>query len=342
MYQLTKQLAQRIVDKMMQDIPYNINIMDKNGIIIGSGNKERIGTLHQGAVEAINQKTVVDIFHDGELVKKGTNLPIEINGEIIGVVGISGEVEETRPFGQLVRSTVILLIEQSIALERENKEEQLKQAFFNRIINPDTVYTHELIVQAERYKVQLSKPARVVLLEASELTDDKKIMDIPCFKSSNRTLCIVLQEHYDTQQVLDRLQRQYPTAYISVSQVNENIAIGYRQAESALRILKGLLIGHRIIFYDEWDFIADLSEMLKENESLNRLLMVLENQEELLKTLQVYINTNLNLNEAADLLNIHRNTLNYRLDRIWKLTGKNPKAIVNLVELILMLIYRIQ
>lgn len=34
---------------MMKDIPYNINIMDERGIIIGSGERERIGTVHQGA-----------------------------------------------------------------------------------------------------------------------------------------------------------------------------------------------------------------------------------------------------------------------------------------------------
>lgn len=56
MYQLTHHQAQSIVDKMMKDIPYNINIMDQAGTIIGSGNKERIGTLHHGAVEAIKQK----------------------------------------------------------------------------------------------------------------------------------------------------------------------------------------------------------------------------------------------------------------------------------------------
>lgn len=126
MYELTHHQAQKIVDKMMKDIPYNINIMDKTGIIIGSGNKERIGTLHHGAVAAIKQKRIVEIQKDAAFVKKGINLPIELNGFIVGVVGISGEVEDTRPFGNLVKSTVILLIEQSVALEKENLKKNRK------------------------------------------------------------------------------------------------------------------------------------------------------------------------------------------------------------------------
>ena len=39
----------------------------------------------------------MEINKDEELVKKGINLPIELNGSIVGVVGISGEVKETRP-----------------------------------------------------------------------------------------------------------------------------------------------------------------------------------------------------------------------------------------------------
>ena len=61
MYELTHIQAQSIVDRMMKDIPYNINIMDHTGIIIGSGNKGRIGTLHHGAVEAIKQRENVEI-----------------------------------------------------------------------------------------------------------------------------------------------------------------------------------------------------------------------------------------------------------------------------------------
>jgi carbohydrate diacid regulator len=41
MYELTHNQVQNIVDRMMKDIPYNINIMDHTGMIIGSGNKQR-------------------------------------------------------------------------------------------------------------------------------------------------------------------------------------------------------------------------------------------------------------------------------------------------------------
>ncbi|WP_033827597.1 CdaR family transcriptional regulator [Bacillus andreraoultii] len=342
MYQLTKKQAQHIVDKMMEDIPYNINIMDESGIIIGSGNKERIGTLHHGAVEAIKQGKIVEIERDEEFVKKGINLPIKMNDEIIGVVGISGEVEETKPFGNLVRSTFMLLIEQSTAMEKENRQEKVKQEFFTRIINHETMYTNELVEQAKIYEIDLYKPSQVVYVEASEWIDEVTTIHVPCFKPSNRSLCLILQESNVINKVIEQIRKQHPNAYISISLMNDKIATGYTEAQSAIRVIKGLLPNKKVIYYENCEFVADISNFLKNNQRLDRLTHLLEKQIDLVKTIQVYISTNLNANEAADMLNIHRNTLNYRLDRIHALTGKNPKNIVELLELLFMLIYRVK
>lgn len=79
MLQLSEKQAQEIVDKMMQDIPYNINIMNEQGIIIGSGQKKRVGTVHQGAVRALQTGRMIEVWQDGRLEKQGTNEPILIN-----------------------------------------------------------------------------------------------------------------------------------------------------------------------------------------------------------------------------------------------------------------------
>ena len=44
MLKLDKIQANKIVEKLMADIPYNINIMDERGKIIASGDSARIGS----------------------------------------------------------------------------------------------------------------------------------------------------------------------------------------------------------------------------------------------------------------------------------------------------------
>ncbi|MFD1177618.1 sugar diacid recognition domain-containing protein [Paenibacillus puldeungensis] len=50
MSQLSEKQAQEIVDKMMMDIPYNINIMNDNGIIVGSGKRADSSTADASAL----------------------------------------------------------------------------------------------------------------------------------------------------------------------------------------------------------------------------------------------------------------------------------------------------
>ncbi|TCZ78147.1 sugar diacid utilization regulator [Paenibacillus albiflavus] len=342
MYELTHNQAQTIVDRMMMDIPYNINIMDHTGRIIGSGNKRRIGTLHHGACKAIRQGQTVEIHKDEELVKKGINLPIEWNGHIIGVVGISGEVTEMRPFGNILKSAVILLIEQNIALEKANLKNNLKQEFFSLLIDSDTTYTKELISQALTYGIELTKSSQIIYVESSSEIAEDMMKSLPSFRMSNYSLCIVVQETDKIEALQQTIANQYPNAFISISKMNDTVSEGMLQAKLAMRVLKGVYFDVKAISYSQCEFIADILKLHKNDTKAERLIHSLEKDDELIKTLQVYLSCNLNANVSADRLMIHRNTLNYRLQKIHSITGKDPKHILDLVELICMLIKRIK
>lgn len=60
-YSLDKNLAQQIVERTMDIIGCNVNIMDAKGRIIASGDEERIGETHDGALLALSQERTVDI-----------------------------------------------------------------------------------------------------------------------------------------------------------------------------------------------------------------------------------------------------------------------------------------
>jgi H+/gluconate symporter-like permease len=100
MIKLTKQLAQNIVDKMMGVVPYNINIMDEKGTIIGSGDRSRIGHLHHGAVAAIKEERLI-IIHKSQGGAKGiitAVLRILTAGVLAGVLiqsGAAAKIAET-------------------------------------------------------------------------------------------------------------------------------------------------------------------------------------------------------------------------------------------------------
>ena len=83
-----------------------INVMNTDGIIVASTERERIGSYHQGAKEAVQTGRVVNIHHS-ELsrysgAKEGCNMPIRVNGTIIGVAGIFGEPETIQDVAHLL------------------------------------------------------------------------------------------------------------------------------------------------------------------------------------------------------------------------------------------------
>ena len=59
MHILDTRLAQEIVTRTMRIIPFNVNVMDANGVILASGNPERVGELHAGALLALAKKLTV-------------------------------------------------------------------------------------------------------------------------------------------------------------------------------------------------------------------------------------------------------------------------------------------
>ena len=114
-WHLDTKMAQDIVARTMRIIDTNINVMDARGRIIGSGDRERIGELHEGALLVLSQGRVVDIddavarhLHG---VRQGINLPLRLEGEIVGVIGLTGEPENLRKYGELVCMTAEMMLD---------------------------------------------------------------------------------------------------------------------------------------------------------------------------------------------------------------------------------------
>ncbi|WP_251038478.1 sugar diacid recognition domain-containing protein [Paenibacillus albidus] len=167
LFQLSKKQAQEIVDKMMQDIPYNINIMNEQGVIVGSGRKERIGTVHSGAVKALETGRMVEVWEDSRFEKKGTNEPIVIDQQRVGVIGISGNPDEVRPFCNIVRTTVSLLIEQKTALQNLAHEANRTKVFIEMLLAHQGTYSQKLRKEAVPYNLDLALPNRRALYQTA-------------------------------------------------------------------------------------------------------------------------------------------------------------------------------
>lgn len=174
---ITSDLAQQIVDSIMPLARQNVNIMDTNGIIIASGQKNRIKTFHKGAKEVIDNKAVVEINPDeldrypGSL--PGLNLPIMLKGQAIGVVGVSGPPDTIRNTAQMVKLVTELILERELLWEEFRSLAHLKKQFALPLLSDQAGQNYEnLLMTANVLKYNLKLPRLVIVVDLQPVIDD--------------------------------------------------------------------------------------------------------------------------------------------------------------------------
>lgn len=167
-YPLSTQLAQKIVARTMEIIGCNVNIMDAKGVIIASGDPERIGSVHDGALLALSQERVVNISEGSSLnlhgVRPGINLPLRADGSTVGVIGLTGNPDHLQEYGRLVCMTAEMMIEQARLFGMLAQDARLKEELILNLINAEHI-TPALREWANRLGVDVTVPRVACIIE---------------------------------------------------------------------------------------------------------------------------------------------------------------------------------
>ncbi len=362
MEMLTKEIAQEIVDRAMKVISYNVNVMDRHGRIIASGDKSRINQKHEGAILALERRSSFDVTEDISKdlrgVMSGVNLLIEFMGEPVGVIGITGNTDEVRKYGEIVKMLAELFIEHSYFLKKAQWDKNVKEDFLLSLIHSNESGSSKIAAGASRLNFSLNKYHCVCLVDFNfiDMTDFKVDMEKIINFLSNR-LMIKYTGIQNTFQTIFLLSDNCPNKLnedchekcsrllnmlTQNSYNNYNIIIGktlfgedgirdsYSSVKDALKYANKNKIKHRIIEVD--DLINKMiflnikpSWLVKHYTNIWSMLVKGDRGNELIETLNIYFKENCESKNAALKLNIHRNTLIYRFDKINELTGKDVK-----------------
>ena len=128
---ISKALAEKFIEQVTECTPYNVNIMDGEGIIIASRDPNRLGQYHEIAYRIIHGKEdIVDTTKIGDYtnVRPGINMVIAPDGVREGVVGVTGEPEEIRPVALMIKMAMESMLryekQQETIRLRENRKER--------------------------------------------------------------------------------------------------------------------------------------------------------------------------------------------------------------------------
>lgn len=342
---ISQPLAQKVVDKIMEDITYNINVMDNKAIIIASGQKERIGTIHQGARTVLKTRKRNIIMADTETEKQGINDPLVVDDQLIGVIGISGVPDEVEPLKNIVNTLFYFLVEQELEISRGHAKEKAISQFWETVLKPQVSYHQKLQMTAADLGYNLTIPSLIIGVKLAEnkLTEEMielLVGQLYIRKKSKNRYFILFQETKELtlETFLTSLSKEPTLVSIVYSSWNYDIYTSYLQANATLDLMEVLNSNTRVVSQRDYRLYTAVilhKNTLYDHETTGRLSHV---ELELKETLQCYIRNNGQINDTAHELNIHRNTLNYRLNRLTELTKKDPRCFFGLSDLLYELI----
>ncbi len=115
----------------------------------------------------------------------------------------------------------------------------------------------------------------------------------------------------------------------------------YQEAISAIELGTQTWDNDRIYHIDDFGVVAPLLTGVDETNIYfsRELLERLGENAEIIQTLEAFFALDMSLTRTADQLNIHRNTLVYRLDRITEILGLDPRVFDDAVQIKLAILY---
>lgn len=357
MFELDHDLAQDIVDRAMAILPCNVNVMDSQGLILGSGEPERINTRHEGAQLVLANGRIVEL--DGEAAKclkgvqPGVNLPLMLDGRLIGVLGLTGEPQQLRTFGELVRMTAeMLLAQRHLQVEKQWRRQRCDDLL--ALLLGSSGDSPRLLDEAQQLglKPQLARVPCLFELEAGPPAQElagwlmSRFPDSWCVSPARQSLlwCHPAAMAIDEQRLLERLQRHgWDVQRLAVGQPTQSLdqlRRGYRRVRDLLAYGREVLPSERLLSLARYR-LPVLLWRHRNDDALDELLEPLQRirakdtSGQLLATLRAWCAHDGQSQACADALGIHRNSLRYRLERIAEVGEVDPQRLEGMLSLYL-------
>lgn len=354
---ITQSTAMSIVTEMKKIIGEDLTFMDTTCHIIACTDPMRIGDYHGGSErmlrDGLKEMSVPD---DNTYVgtRSGINLTLELDGVTVGVVGITGKEQEVIRYGQVVkRMTEILLMENALKEQKYN-ERQARNRFLQEwmTMDPEDV-TQAMTDEGQQLGIRMDIPRRLALLERAPgtiMNEDETARVDHCIRSVLRedsrnlsgstggSYVVLLTQRSDSQvralieQIRQAVERE--CGHRLVAGIDSHAVTGgqLKQAYArARRALRAAGSGYGLVFYGDilLEIVSNEVSEEAQREFLGRLFRDVpeEKLREEMQLLQTLYACNGSISQTAEKLFLHKNTVQYKLNRIAERTGYDPRKL---------------
>ena len=288
---------------------HDINFIDSKGIIFASTNKKKIGDFHEIGLQVIKTGETIEVdTNEGYFgTQKGVNIPFIDKGDVSAVIGISGEPAEVRKYAYLAQKITALLLRE----HELNNLEHTQKTHLNHIMRAlmDHSYINPEYLKAfiKKYNTTLDTHYQTILVKLDTRYNPSNLAMIEqyIYQAFELTGSKLYTFNYSNEYILFLESKKVKQWLYLFEQLGKKhapllkVGIGYSNP-----------LSHQHLSYQS----AKLSE--KE-----------------LELLETYFFHDMSLKDTCEELYLHKNMLQYKLDKIHKTTGYNPRNFKNAVVL---------
>ena len=315
-----------------------VDVLDNKGITVASSNLNRIGKVNK---ELQNDK------------KKVYTIPIKRNSKILGKVQYYGQSKDIKEKANLLAMCIGIQFKQMILINKREVEKDARDELLKILIRYKDGQQEKVNQLSSFIKVYVKMPIRVILirLESEHRDEIEKLKKLRYTirilyknKCINKNLDVYgIINHYvviiksikpkskynileeSIYSVLKEHKIECNIGISSLTRTFEEIANAY--AESVFFINRSLnvnvvederynmdeLIHHLQNGYGR-EYATKMYEKLMVGYSFKDMPIIME-------TVEVYYNTEGSINKTAEILSLHKNTVLYRMNKVYKILG---------------------
>lgn len=352
---IRKSTAQQIVETVKDVSGCDVNFIDRDGIIFASTDHKRVGDYHEVGFRVVKTGEAIEVGSDDAFLgtHRGVNLPFVYRGEAIAAIGITGEPDEVRKYVHLaLRITALILREQELD-ERSGNEKARLNYIIRALTSGEPLNMDFLKSNLELFGLRPDSLCRTLIVRRDT---ERRLANVSAVEAGVEAAfeqmgaglhtftypgdyVAILEERRLTSCV--RILRSLAADHPGVLRIGVGSADtltrqdrSYEAASIALRSLRG---EYGLAVFDELDLdilLGSVPEPARRRFLEKTAANLIGADRELLAS---YFSGGMSLKAVSEELFMHKNTIQYRLDRIARETGRNPRVFKDAVVLYLAL-----
>ena len=361
---LTPEFAQQFIQKTVKNLPYNVNIMNHEGIIIASKDSSRIGDFHEVANGLLSGKLESGVVTDKDHyigARPGINMFIDYKGKHIGVICVSGDPENVQSFAGFVKTSMETMLAYEIRMSQNQRALSDAERFLHYVLFEEDYNFEEASRLYERYGIECSKLITIIIMRCSLRVDrDQVIKTLSSGNESFRKGIFIKGRNDDViilknlnNHVNDGIKDYKDEVFKYIWDLEENLPFDLGDADlkyyvgslqtrldkyrtsynHAQQIALQPKLGQnsKVVFFLDHirDYIRNSVTMKLYNDifSVFHTLFHGDDKEVMVETIKALDANNYNLLNTSRDLHVHRNTITFRLNKLKSTLNIDPLVI---------------